>query len=142
MNPVNDAVLKDLAPTGTLRAAINYGNGVLAQRGAERSGRPRACPPISPASSRKRLGVPLTFVGFDAAGQVFDALGKQGRTIRRPGTSPSSPSSRCAPPKIAFTAPYVLIEGTYLVRKDLPLKDHRRSSTAPASASRSDQIGL
>ena len=26
-------VLKDLAPTGTLRAAINYGNGVLAQRG-------------------------------------------------------------------------------------------------------------
>ena len=29
-------VLKDLAPTGKLRAAINFGNAVLAQKGAER----------------------------------------------------------------------------------------------------------
>ena len=28
-------VLKDLAPTGKVRAAINFGNGVLAQKGAD-----------------------------------------------------------------------------------------------------------
>ena len=32
--PVSPDVLKDLAPTGKLRAAINFGNGVLAQRDA------------------------------------------------------------------------------------------------------------
>src|SRR5262249_5703586 len=30
---VSSDVLKDLAPTGKLRAAINFGNGVLAQKG-------------------------------------------------------------------------------------------------------------
>ncbi len=51
------AVLKDLAPTGKLRAAINFGNGVLAQKGP--NGEPRGVSAELAAGLAKRLGVPL-----------------------------------------------------------------------------------
>ena len=41
--PPSPAALHALAPTGKLRAAINFGNGVLAQRGP--SGEPRGITP-------------------------------------------------------------------------------------------------
>ena len=66
-------VVKDLAPTGKLRAAINLGNGVLAQKDATGE-RARASPSISRASSPSALGVPVELVTFDAAGKVFEAL--------------------------------------------------------------------
>ena len=62
--------VKELAPTGTLRAAINYGNGVLAQKG------PDGPQGVSAELSRelaKRLGVKLEFVTFEAAGKAFEA---------------------------------------------------------------------
>ena len=65
-------MLKDLAPTGKLRAAINFGNVVLAQRRARPASR-AASRRISRASSAKRLGVPVELVTFDAAGKVFEA---------------------------------------------------------------------
>jgi polar amino acid transport system substrate-binding protein len=112
-----DAV-KDLAPAGVLRAAINYGNGVLAQRGDSEQG-PRGVSGDLARELAKRLGVPVHFVAFDGAGKVFDAL----------NDIPPDPKAwdiaflaiepvRAA--EIAFTAPYVLIEGTYLVRRDSP----------------------
>jgi len=50
------AALKDLAPTGKLRAAINFGNGVLAQKGrlANRAASPPSLPRRSPRSSACR----------------------------------------------------------------------------------------
>ena len=60
--------------------------------------------------------MPVELVIFDAAGKAFEAL-KSGAA-----TSASWRSSRCAPPTIDFTAPYVLIEGTYMVPKDSALK--------------------
>ena len=113
-------VLKDLAPTGKLRAAMNYGNGVLVQRGATDQD-PKGVAPDLARELGKRLNVPVTFVDFDGAGQVFDAL-------KMPSGDPKSwdiaflaiEPVRAA--EIAFTAPYVLIEGTYLVLKDSPLK--------------------
>src|SRR5436305_8275041 len=64
--------LKDLAPTGKLRAAINFGNGVLAQKGP--NGEPRGVSAELAAALAKRLGVPLDHVPFEAAGKVFEAL--------------------------------------------------------------------
>src|ERR1044072_3929807 len=55
--------LKELEPTGKLRAAINYGNSVLAQKGPD--GEPRGV--------SKRLGVRLEVVTFAAAGKAFEA---------------------------------------------------------------------
>lgn len=118
--PVTEAVLKDLAPTGTLRAAINYGNGVLAQRGSGDQDAKGVSGDLA-RELAKRLGVPVHFVGFDAAGQVFDALAKREESRAWDVAFLAIEPVRAA--EIAFTAPYVLIEGTYMVRKNSPLKE-------------------
>jgi polar amino acid transport system substrate-binding protein len=112
--------IKDLAPAGTLRAAINYGNGVLAQRGPGEQ-EPRGVASDLARELAKRLGVPVHFVSFDGAGKVFDALSAippdpQAWDIAFLAIEPV----RAA--EIAFTGPYVLIQGTYLVRKDSPYR--------------------
>ncbi|HKY86808.1 MAG TPA: hypothetical protein VJL90_08625 [Pseudorhodoplanes sp.] len=64
---INADVIKDIAPTGKLRATINLGNIVLAQ------GTPDAPRGITVDLSRelaRRLGVPVEFTSFDAAGSV------------------------------------------------------------------------
>ena len=114
-----DAV-KDLAPASVLRAAINYGNGVLAQRGPSDQ-EPRGVAADLARELARRLGVPVRFVSFDGAGKVFDAFGAippdpQAWDVAFLAIEPA----RAA--QIAFTAPYVLIEGTYLVRKDAPFQ--------------------
>lgn len=63
-------VLNQLAPDGVLRAAINYGNPVLAQRNAE-TGLPQGVSVSLAAALCKQLGVPVEFVTYDAAGKVF-----------------------------------------------------------------------
>jgi polar amino acid transport system substrate-binding protein len=103
-----------LAPTGTLRAAINYGNPVLAQK--DGSGEPRGVSADLARELAPRLGVPLEFVAFDAAGKVFDALKSGAWDVAFLAIEPA----RAA--EIEFTAPYVEIEGTYLVPADSPLK--------------------
>src|SRR6188474_3982694 len=109
----NSEVLKDLAPTGTLRASINLGNIVLAQ------GTPESPSGVTPELARelaRRLGVPVALTCFDAAGKAFEAM-KAGKVdIVFLAIEPV----RAA--EIAFTAPYVIIEGVYLVPKDSPLK--------------------
>src|SRR3954468_13395158 len=62
--------VKELAPTGTLRAAINYGNGVLAQKGADG---PQGVSADLSRELAKRLGLKLEFVAFEAAGKAFEA---------------------------------------------------------------------
>ena len=106
-------VMKDLAPTGTLRASINLGNIVLAQ------GTPDAPKGVTADLSHalaKRLGVPVAFSCFDAAGKSFEAL-KAGKVdIVFLAIEPV----RAA--EVEFTAPYVIIEGMYVVPKNSPLK--------------------
>src|SRR5208282_6044587 len=104
------AVLKDLAPTGKLRAAINFGNGVLAQKGP--NGEPRGVSAELAAALAKRLGVPLDYVPFAAAGKVFEALAAGSVDVGFIAIEPV----RAA--QVDFSPPYVIIEGTYLVRKD------------------------
>jgi len=117
---VSSDVLKDLAPTGKIRAAINYGNGVLAQRGAGEQDARGVSADLARELGR-RLGVPVQFVGFDAAGKVFEALKAQDSDPNKWDIAfLAIEPVRAA--EIAFTAPYVIIEGTYMVRTDSPLK--------------------
>jgi polar amino acid transport system substrate-binding protein len=111
---VSSEIVKEFAPTGTLRAAINYGNSVLVQRSAagELSG-------ITVDLARelgRRLGITVTLVPFDAAGKVFDALKIGAWDVAFLAVEPV----RAA--EIDFTAPYVIIEGVYMVPKDSALK--------------------
>ena len=116
-NDVSPQIVKDLAPSGTLRAALNFGNTVLVQRDPA-GGEPRG---ITPALSRelaKRLGVPVKFVPFEQAGLVFDALKADPNAwdVMFLAVDPKRAT------EIFFTAPYVQIEGVYVVREDSPLK--------------------
>lgn len=101
-----------LLPTGKLRAAINYGNTVLAQRGSH--GEPRGVSVALATELARRLGVELESVAFEAAGKVVDAAGQGVWDIAFLAIDPMRAD------QVAFTAPYVLIEGTYLVREDGP----------------------
>jgi polar amino acid transport system substrate-binding protein len=112
MKPDAD-VIKSLAPTGRLRAAINLGNGVLAQKD-EKTG---ALGGVSFALANelaKRLGVPLEPVVYDAAGKVFAGMDKGEWDVAFMAAEPERAAM------VAFTAPYVIIEGTYLVRDASP----------------------
>ena len=108
-------VVSSLAPTGKLRAAINFGNGVLAQKDPA-TGEPRGVSADLANELAKRLGVPVEFVTFEAAGKVFEALKAGAWDIAFLAIEPV----RAA--EIDFSPPYVLIEGTYMVPKDSPLK--------------------
>src|ERR1700686_2973014 len=99
-------VLKDLAPTGKLRAAINFGNGVLAQKGP--NGEPHGVTPELATALAKRLGVEVEFVRREAAGKVFEALSSGIVDVGFIAIEPV----RAA--EVDFSSPYVLIEGTYM----------------------------
>src|SRR5881409_288223 len=112
MSSVSSDVLKELAPTGKLRASINLGNIVLVQ------GSPDDPSGVTPALARelaKRLGVPCALTCFDGAGKAFEACKAGQVDIVFLAIEPV----RAA--EIEFTAPYVIIEGCYAVPKDSKL---------------------
>jgi polar amino acid transport system substrate-binding protein len=112
--PVPPGARSELAPTGKLRAAINFGNPVLAQKD-QASGEPRGVSVDLARELGRRLGVPLEFVTYDSAGRVFDALKTGAWDIAFLAIDPARATG------IAFTAPYVIIEGIYIVPADSPL---------------------
>jgi polar amino acid transport system substrate-binding protein len=106
------AVAADLAPTGTLRAAINLGNPVLAHGTPEQPGG------VTVDLAREvaaRLDVPVELVCFDAARKSFEALTSGAADLGFLAIEPA----RAA--EVAFTAPYVVIEGVYVGAQDSPL---------------------
>lgn len=113
MSNVPSEVIKSLAPTGKLRAAINFGNIVLAQGSLAA---PRGVTVDLAHELSRRLGVPIEFTSFDGAGKAFEAFKGGTLDIIFLAIEPA----RAA--QIAFTAPYVLIEGVYLVPKNSDLK--------------------
>ena len=113
MSEVSPEIVKEFAPSGKLRAAINQGNPVLAQKGP--NGEALGVTVELARELAKRLGVPIDLVIFDGAGKAFDAL-KSSLDIGFLAIEPV----RAA--EVDFTAPYVLIEGTYVVPKDSKLQ--------------------
>ncbi|GAA1596367.1 transporter substrate-binding domain-containing protein [Kribbella sancticallisti] len=102
----------DLAPTGVLRASINLGNPVLAQ------GTPDAPTGITVDLAREiaaRLDVPVEFVCFDAARKSFEAMTEGNADLCFLAIDPAREA------EVAFTAPYVVIEGVYAVPTDSAL---------------------
>ncbi|MER7244258.1 transporter substrate-binding domain-containing protein [Kribbella sp. NPDC000426] len=102
-------VQADLAPTGVLRASINLGNPVLA------NGTPDAPGGVTVDIARelaKRLELPLELVCFDAARKSFEAMTTGQADICFLAIDPARAE------EVAFTAPYVVIEGVYAVPRD------------------------
>ncbi|MFD4549603.1 transporter substrate-binding domain-containing protein [Streptomyces sp. NPDC058466] len=106
------AIAKDLAPSGSLRASINLGNPVLAQ------GTPQAPAGITVDLAREigaRLGLPVEFLCFDAARKSYEAMAEGRADICFLAVEPAREA------EVAFTAPYVVIEGVYAVPRDSDL---------------------
>jgi polar amino acid transport system substrate-binding protein len=106
---------RQLAPGGRLRAAINFGNPVLAQKDPS-TGEPRGVTVDLARALGERLGRTVDLVTFEAAGKVFEALKTGAWDLAFLAIDPV----RAA--EIAFTSPYVVIEGTYLVRAAAPFR--------------------
>ncbi|MFK3818345.1 transporter substrate-binding domain-containing protein [Pseudomonas sp. NPDC089407] len=111
---ISPEVLAELAPNGTLQVAINLGNPVLAQRGPD--GEPQGVSVALAKALAEELDVPLEMRTFDAAGKVFAALEEGAWNLAFLAIEPVREA------QIAFSEPYVLIEGTYLVSRDAPFQ--------------------
>jgi polar amino acid transport system substrate-binding protein len=112
---VSSELRKEFAPSGTLIAGVNFGNPVIAQQD-KAGGDPRGVGPELARELARRLGVPIRYVVYDTAGKMANA-GKQGAwDVAMLAVDPARAQD------IAFSAPYVLIEGTYMVRADSSLR--------------------
>jgi polar amino acid transport system substrate-binding protein len=108
-------LVQALAPTGALRATINLGNPILAGADAH-SGAPYGVSVDLANRLAACLDVPLELVVLKTAGEaVSHVTGGQADV----GFFAIDPVRGAG---IAFTAPYVLIEGCYLVREGSPLR--------------------
>jgi len=114
MNTIPSAVRAEFIPTGKLRAAINLGNPILAHMNAQ-SGQPGGVSVDLARAFAQRLGVEIELMVFDAAGKSVQAVTNEKADIGFFAIDPIRGSG------LSFTAPYVLIEGSYLVREDSPL---------------------
>jgi len=123
-------VVRALAPEGVLRAAINFGNPILANRHPA-TGEPVG---VSVDLSRElahRLGVRVELVQFNAAGKVVEAVSANEVAIAFVAIDPERAVTT------VYTAPYVVIEGAYLVREGSPLRGNEevdRTGTRVAAA--------
>jgi polar amino acid transport system substrate-binding protein len=105
-------VASELAPTGTLRASINLGNPVLVQGDATD---PRGVTVDIARELGARLGVAVEFLCFDAARESFEALNAGRADISFLAIDPAREAT------VAFTAPYVVIEGVFAVADGSPI---------------------
>jgi polar amino acid transport system substrate-binding protein len=113
---VTPSIYSAFTPAGKLRASINLGNPILAN--ADSAGKPYGVSVDLATEFAKVLGAELQLVVFDAAGKSVDAVVAEQADIGFFAIDPVRGAD------IAFTAPYVLIEGFYLVRMDSPLQSN------------------
>jgi polar amino acid transport system substrate-binding protein len=111
---MNAATRALFTPTGPLRAAINLGNPVLA--GTDAAGQPAGVSVDLARAFAAELGADVAFVAFQAAGAAVEAVTAERADIGFFAVDPVRGAG------IAFTAPYVLIEGCYAVRASSPLR--------------------
>jgi ABC-type amino acid transport substrate-binding protein len=114
MTPLTPSIRATLTPTGKLRASINLGNPILANRNPA-DGKPVGISVDLVTELASRIGAELELVVFDSAGKSVEAVTAQQADIGFFAIDPIRGKG------LLFTAPYVLIEGSYLVADVSPL---------------------
>ncbi|WP_295550024.1 transporter substrate-binding domain-containing protein [uncultured Pseudacidovorax sp.] len=117
MSLIDPALVAAFAPRGVLRASINLGNPILANRHPDTGEVGGVSVDLARAFAQK-LGVGIELVVFDAAGKSVAAVKAEEADIGFFAIDPLRGEG------IRFTAPYVLIEGAYLVREASPLQSN------------------
>ena len=113
--PAPPAAVADLAPTGKLRAVINYGNAVLAKKDPA-TGEPAGVSVDLARELARRLGVPLETTTVTSAGKSVEVLAAGQVDVGFFAIDPARAKTT------AYTPPYVQIEGAYLVREASPIR--------------------
>ncbi len=133
MPDITSAVRNDLAPTGKVRAGINYGNFILAQKD-KATGESRGVAVDLANDLGRRLGVPVEIVAYDSVAAMGDAAPSGAWDIAFLGSDPAREKI------MGFTAAYVELDATYLVPSSSILKNALEADrtglriTAPARA--------
>src|SRR5215470_7593758 len=115
MTDTTPAVLADLAPTGKIRAGINYGNFILATKDRA-TGESRGVAVDLLHELGRRLGVHVEIVAYDSVAVMGDAAPSGAWDIAFLGSDPAREAL------MSFTAAYLEIDATYLVAGASPLR--------------------
>ncbi|GGX25601.1 ABC transporter substrate-binding protein [Pigmentiphaga litoralis] len=111
---IDPSLLSAFAPTGRLRVSINVGNPILANLDPV-SGEPFGVSVDLARELARQLGVEHDLMVFKSAGESVAAVSANTADVGFFAVDPLRGEA------IAFTEPYVLIEGCYLVRDASPL---------------------
>src|ERR671936_286192 len=112
---VTPALRSELAPTGTLRVALNLSNTLLVST-APADGEPSGIAPDIGRELARRLGVPVEFVRYPRPGELVEAVSSGAWDVGLIGADPLRAG------EIAFTPAFLEIEATYLVPADSPIR--------------------
>ena len=112
---MNKALVLEMAPTGTLRVALNMINFLLIS-GKNSEGVPVGVAPDLARTIAERIGVPLQLIQYGSPGELADDADKNVWDIGLIGAEPVRAQ------KIDFSTAYVEIEATYLVPAGSSLK--------------------
>ncbi len=110
-------VVTAFAPGGQLRVAINLGNPILASKDAA-TGEVRGVSVDLARALGVQLGARVELLEFDAAAKSVEAVRSGRADVGFFAVDPLRGEG------IRFSAPYVLIEGAYLVRSESALTDN------------------
>jgi polar amino acid transport system substrate-binding protein len=130
---VSEIILKQLAPRGYLRAAINLSNFLLVT-GKEANGDPQGVSPDMARALAHELGVDIELISFSRPGELADAIFEDKWDIGNIANESERAKS------ITFSLPYTSIESTFLLRKHLnfnTIKDIDQEGIRIAVAERS-----
>ena len=112
---ITPAVRADLAPTGKLRAGINYGNPQFATRDPK-TGEGSGIAVDLAREFGRRLGVPVELVGYNSGGQLTAGLKAGGWDVAFLAFEQGRTN------EISFSAPFAETDATYLVPAGSPLR--------------------
>jgi len=112
---ISAALRTELAPTGTLRVALNLSNFLLVSA-APADGEPIGIAPDIGREIARRIGAPVAFVRYPSPGDLAAAASTGVWDVGLIGADPL----RAA--EIAFTPAYLEIEASYLVPADSPIR--------------------
>lgn len=114
VNMPNPELVRALVPTGVLRAVINLGNPVLAQGDA---GRPTGITVLLAHEMATWLNSPVQFLCVEAARDAYSAMAERRADVCFLADEPNRREH------VAFTPPYVVLEGVYATRPYAPFED-------------------
>ncbi|MGD9942133.1 MAG: transporter substrate-binding domain-containing protein [Burkholderiaceae bacterium] len=112
---IDPSLVAEIAPRGVLRASINLGNPVLASSRTSPE-QPAGVTVDLARDFARRLGVTVECVCFPRAADAGEAVANGTTDIAFLAVDPDRAQT------LAFTHPYVLIEGAYVVGTDSPLQ--------------------